>query len=162
VKRKVGCLRFVLTWLLTATLLNSLLPVQAALVVREPPLPRPIFENSEDQLHFFDSGNSPSTEQAILPGDAASAALADWSSLVFQSYRDGNWNIYRAKGDGSSQTRLTNHSSSDITPRLNRGCTHFVFASNRAGNYEIYTMKVDGSDLQRLQRCRRRKSSLVP
>jgi Tol biopolymer transport system component len=76
--------------------------------------------------------------------------LVPWSQLIYQSYRDYNWEIYFADDDMYNPTRLTSHSASDIHPRLNRGATRVVFASNRDGEYEIYTMKVDGSGLFQL------------
>lgn len=81
---------------------------------------------------------------------SSAGGLADWSRIVFQSYRDGNWEIYLAWGDGSRQTRLTNNSASDARPRLNRGATKVVFESNRDGNWEIYSMNADGSGVKRL------------
>jgi Tol biopolymer transport system component len=93
-------------------------------------------------------------EALIVPPSSESP---DWdiypySLFVFQSARDNNWEIYYARETYSetSQKRLTNHSASDILPRLSRDCTRIVFSSNRDGNYELYSMKTDGSDLQRL------------
>ena len=50
-----------------------------------------------------------------------SGAYGAWSKIVFQSYRDGNWEIYSADGDGANQTRLTADPGIDTMPRLNRG-----------------------------------------
>ncbi|RME49563.1 MAG: hypothetical protein D6791_00445, partial [Chloroflexi bacterium] len=79
-----------------------------------------------------------------------SAGLPDWSRVVFQSYRDNNWEIYLAQSDGSQPVRLTNHPAADLYPRLNRGVTRVAFISDRDGNFEIYVMNTDGSDLMRL------------
>ncbi|MSP12882.1 MAG: hypothetical protein EXR62_07985 [Chloroflexi bacterium] len=76
--------------------------------------------------------------------------LGDWSRLAFQSYRDGNWEIYLARGDGSQPVRLTNHAATDSRPRLSRGGARVAFNSNRDGNTEIYTINWDGSGLARL------------
>lgn len=81
---------------------------------------------------------------------AAGGGIAEWTRVAFQSYRDGNWEIYLAWGDGSHQTRLTNHAGSDVRPRLNRGATQVVFQSNRDGNWEIYSMNANGSGVARL------------
>jgi TolB protein len=83
-------------------------------------------------------------------GNVVATNFVSWSKIVFQSYRDGNWEIYLADGDGSDQTRLTNHGASDAHPRFNRGCTRIIFASSRPGNHEIYTMNSSGSGLTRL------------
>ncbi len=81
---------------------------------------------------------------------ASPDAVADWSKITFESYRNNNWEIYKANGDGTIQTRLTNHSAYDIQPRLNRGATKIVFVSNRDGDYDIYMMNFDGSNLVNL------------
>ncbi|HFQ92795.1 MAG TPA: hypothetical protein ENK32_02210, partial [Anaerolineae bacterium] len=67
-----------------------------------------------------------------------------WSKVAFQSYRDGNWNIYIGNDDGSGQTRLTNSGATEIQPHLNRGNTQIVFA-RKDGDYEIIKMNADGS-----------------
>jgi len=85
-----------------------------------------------------------------LGGEREESSLPAWTRLVFQSYRDGNWEIYLAQGDGTQPVRLTDHPASDSRPRLNRGGTRVVFSSNRDGNAKIFTMNADGSDLSRL------------
>jgi uncharacterized repeat protein (TIGR01451 family) len=104
----------------------------------------------EEYPHYPSSKILAETQSPAAP--AAPDALADWSKIVFYSYRDNNWEIYRALGDGSAQTRLTNHSAIDADPRLNRGCTKITFSSNRDGDYEIFTMNPDGSGLVQLTR----------
>lgn len=76
--------------------------------------------------------------------------LAAPARIAFQSYRDGNWEIYLADGAGGSPTRFTNNAAADIMPRLNRGATRVLFVSKRDGNYEIYAANIDGSNLRRL------------
>lgn len=76
-------------------------------------------------------------------------SFVPWSEMVAQSYRDGNWEIYLYP-DAFTYVRLTNHTASDIQPRLNRGSTRIAFASNRDGDYEIYTMNLDGTGLVQL------------
>jgi uncharacterized repeat protein (TIGR01451 family) len=109
------------------------------------PPPRPRYEGLEELPY-----RAPTALQTAPQENATSSRFVAWSKLVFQSYRDGNWEIYLANGDGSNQTRLTYDGAADIHPRLNRGCTHVAFASNRTGNYEIFTMKADGSGLTQL------------
>ncbi len=81
---------------------------------------------------------------------AASASLVDWSKLAFASYRDMNYEIYAARGDGANATRLTWNLEVDSRPDFNRGGTQIVFDSRRDGNYEIYKMNADGSGVTRL------------
>lgn len=82
--------------------------------------------------------------------DAVAPAMVSWSRLVFQSYRDDNWEVYLADGDGANQRRLTRGGAADINPQLNRGCTRIAFASERRGNYDIWTMDPDGAALMQL------------
>ncbi len=77
-------------------------------------------------------------------------AVENWSRLTYASFRDNNWEIYTARGDGSNETRLTFRNASDSTPKLNRGATRIVFASTAPGQPEIYTINVDGSGETRL------------
>lgn len=84
------------------------------------------------------------------PATAAPTITLPWSKRTFQSYRDGNWEIYVSNDDGFEEARLTVHGAIDMHPRLNRGATRIAFVSKRDGSYEIYTMNVDGSGVTRL------------
>ncbi|MFC1463800.1 MAG: IPT/TIG domain-containing protein [Candidatus Brachytrichaceae bacterium NZ_4S206] len=94
------------------------------------------------------------TDKAPLPFERAEAQAAQnvaaGTRIVFQSFRDGNWEIYRANGDGGGVLRLTATPATDIEPRLSRNGQKIVFASNRTGNFDLYVMNWDGSGLQQL------------
>ncbi|BCX02271.1 MAG: hypothetical protein KatS3mg053_0209 [Candidatus Roseilinea sp.] len=83
-------------------------------------------------------------------GTQAAQNVAAGTRIVFQSFRNGNWEIYRANGDGSGVLRLTATPATDIEPRLSRNGQKIVFASNRTGNFDLYVMNWDGSGLQQL------------
>lgn len=87
---------------------------------------------------------------ADLASPLSVAGLADWSRIALQSFRDENWEIYIARGDGAQPVRLTVDPNSDVRPRLNRDATRVAFSSNRDGNYEIYTINADGLGEARL------------
>jgi uncharacterized repeat protein (TIGR01451 family) len=89
-------------------------------------------------------------QSALSQPEQATGVKLPWSKIVFQSFRDGNWEIYAGNDDGSGQIRLTNNGASDIHPHLNRGTTRITFASNQDGDYEIYTVNTDGSGLTKL------------
>jgi TolB protein len=85
------------------------------------------------------------TPEAAFAIEAVSVVPA--SKVTFQSYRDGNWNIYVGNDDGTGQTAVTNHAQPEIHPHLNRGNTAIVYASRVHGHdYEIYRMNADGSN----------------
>jgi TolB protein len=78
----------------------------------------------------------------------AGAQSVSGRAIVFASDRDGNFEIYLMREDGSHQTRLTFNSADDVTPTWRTDGT-LVFASNRDDEWRLYTMRVDGSE-QRL------------
>jgi Tol biopolymer transport system component len=77
-------------------------------------------------------------------------SLESWSKLAFASYRDMNYEIYTAQGDGATPVRRTYNAAADTTPQFNQGATQVAFASTRDGNTEIYKMNADGSNQTRL------------
>jgi Tol biopolymer transport system component len=68
--------------------------------------------------------------------------MTDVEGLLFQSDRDGNWEIYRA--DGCDAARLTDDPAADTAPQWCTAATGAVFQSDRDGNWEIFTMTADG------------------
>ncbi|MGH9909918.1 MAG: DUF5050 domain-containing protein, partial [Nitrososphaerales archaeon] len=71
--------------------------------------------------------------------------------VAFDTFRDGNWEIYKMNSDGTSPTRLTNNAALDARPKWSPDGTKIVFSSNRdSGNYEIYKMNDDGTSQTRL------------
>jgi hypothetical protein len=81
----------------------------------------------------------------------------DALEMVFSSNRDGNFEIYGRRADGT-EVRLTNHPSNDLEPALSPDLTKILFVSRRDGarngraNQEIYVMNADGTGVTRLTR----------
>lgn len=69
---------------------------------------------------------------------------------MFQSNRDGNFEIYVMDANGGNQRRITNSPSNDITPSWSPDGSLILFATDRDGNWEIYTVHPDGSQPTRL------------
>ncbi|MCI0398333.1 MAG: hypothetical protein L0322_25845 [Chloroflexi bacterium] len=107
---------------------------------------RSLYGGPEDIPHL-DGGRVQQPEPSPYSPD-----IIPWSTVVFQSYRDNNWEIYSGNDTGTSQTRLTNQIFQDIDPNFNRGATRIVFASDRegAGDYDLYTMNAGGSGVAQL------------
>ena len=80
------------------------------------------------------------------------ATCSEW--VVFDTNRDGNWELYAMHADGSRLTRLTNDAGVDKAPALIVGATDAetwaVFQSNRSGKWDIYRVNVLGQGLKRL------------
>jgi len=78
------------------------------------------------------------------------ACSPDGQHITFASDRDGNWEIYVMKANGSEQTRLTDNAADDVGPAWSPDGTRIAFVSTRDGNSEIYVMNADGSAQERL------------
>lgn len=70
--------------------------------------------------------------------------------IVFQSNRDGDFDIYSMKADGTEVKRLTDSPAYDVSPSWSPDGSHILFASDRQGNWDLYVMRSDGSDVKRL------------
>ena len=68
----------------------------------------------------------------------------DGTAVVFQSKRDGNWEIYTVGIDGENLTRITENDKTDRNAEWSPG--GLVFESQRDGNYEIYRSDPDGNN----------------
>src|ERR1051325_81968 len=74
----------------------------------------------------------------------------DSQRILFQTDRDGNWEVYSMRIDGSRQTNLSRNQADDQQPSLSPDGKRIVFISNRDGNNEIYVMAADSSNVRRL------------
>jgi hypothetical protein len=83
-------------------------------------------------------------------GPSQGDGIPDWSSdgtkIVFNSRRDGNFEIYKMRADGSHQTRLTHTAAGEFPPVWSPDGTKIAYMrSNGSGGHQIYTMRADGS-----------------
>ena len=120
-----------------------------------PTFGQPLLQSSEvmkpsPDMPFPPPPASSEADPAQVAGIDMPDGLSVWSKITFQSFRDGNWEIYVSDGNGKNALNLSRHLGADARPRLNRGSTHVVFNSNRDGNVEIYSIGTDGSGLKRL------------
>ena len=85
---------------------------------------------------------------AILPpGEAASAYSG---TLIYQSDRRGNWDIFLIQADGEGRRRLTRDAADDKQPVWSPRGDRIAFMSERTGGGDIYVMDADGWNLRRL------------
>ena len=87
------------------------------------------------------------TGDAVRDGtlNLATLPILESGRILFDSYRDGNDEIYVMNADGSSQENLTNNPASDVSPAWSPDGAKIAFHSDRGGNYQIYVMNADGS-----------------
>ncbi len=75
---------------------------------------------------------------------------ANGEIVVFQSDRDGDYEIFAVNGNGTAQIRLTDNSVSDSEPVLSPDRKRIAFASSRGGTNDIFLMNADGTNVVRL------------
>ncbi len=68
----------------------------------------------------------------------------DGNQVVFQSKRDGNWEIYTVGIDGENLTRITENEKTDRNAEWSS--SGIVFESQRDGNWEVYRSDPDGNN----------------
>jgi Tol biopolymer transport system component len=75
---------------------------------------------------------------------------APTGKILFESYRDGNAEVYVMDADGAKPVNLTNHPAYDGVPSWSPDGTRIAFTSARDGLSDIFTMDADGSNVVRL------------
>jgi Tol biopolymer transport system component len=92
-------------------------------------------------LWLVPSSGGPATR---LTGDLFDVAQPDWSpdgtTLVFQSYRDGNFHLWTLRADGSGPRQLTRGAYDHREPRFSPDGRRVAFSSDAAGSYSVYTL----------------------
>ena len=73
-----------------------------------------------------------------------------WGKIVFNSNRDGNWEIFTMDSDGTNQTRLTFNDVVDGQPAWSPNGRQIVFHSYHDDTGGIYVMDADGTNQRRL------------
>lgn len=92
----------------------------------------------------------PTRPRPTTPASTAGGAAHRGQAIVFQSNRDGDYDIYIAGLDGADVRPLTDDGATDEAPRVSPDGRHIAFVSDRDGNDEIYVMNRDGSGQTRL------------
>ncbi len=72
----------------------------------------------------------------------------DWrkSRIAFASNRDGRFQIYLMRPDGSEVTQFTTSIGDNFAPSWSLDARKIAFVSTRDGNSEIYVMNSDGTE----------------
>ena len=66
----------------------------------------------------------------------------DNQSVIFQSNRNGNWDIYIIDAETGSERQLTTSAFDDVNPYWSPDKDWIVFQSNRTGTWNIYLLNV--------------------
>ncbi|MEM7087143.1 MAG: hypothetical protein AAF489_13230 [Bacteroidota bacterium] len=66
----------------------------------------------------------------------------DGAHIIFESNRDGNWEIYSMDADGKNQQRLTNNEADDRRPSWHPNGKKIIFESDRSGTNQLYVLSL--------------------
>jgi TolB protein len=80
---------------------------------------------------------------AALMGCVPSAGNEVNGKIVFQSDREGNYELYVMNPDGTDIRNLTSHPASDTAPVPSPDGRRIAFQSNRDGNNDIYILDLE-------------------
>jgi len=94
----------------------------------------------------------PAAEQPSAEPTAAPEPIP--CSVVFETDRDGDWEIYIMGPDGENPTNLSNNHANEWDPAISPDGSQVAFVSDRdnetGGGQMIYVMNADGSDVRQL------------
>ena len=82
--------------------------------------------------------------------DSTPSFGADGTSVLFESNRDGDFDLYRLDLPTMRVVQLINDDATDAAVKESPDRQQIVFASNRDGDFEVYVMDSDGGDVRPL------------
>ncbi len=108
-------------------------------------------------IHLSKKKNRAITHQSGVSSNISIAE--DISTMVFNTHRDGNWEIYSMELNGENLKRLTfnedkradfEFSNIDGEPALSPDGQKIAFLSGREGSFDICIMDIDGKNFKNL------------
>ncbi len=94
------------------------------------------------------------SKRNLTQGSGADEESPAWSpngnQILYQSNRNGNYDIWIMNADGSGQRTLTSGPGEDEYPAWSRDGRFILFQSNRDGDVDLYVMNADGSNIRRV------------
>ncbi|MDP6616923.1 MAG: amidohydrolase family protein [Gammaproteobacteria bacterium] len=74
----------------------------------------------------------------------------DGGQLLFQSFRDGAWQLALTSSDGTQRRNLTRGIADNRDPAWSPTGDRVLFSSDRSGNYEIWSLDLNTAELVQL------------
>lgn len=115
-----------------------------------------IAESADGVEDLYIAAADGSDPRVIAPSPSEPEGAPSWSpdgeTIAFASRRDGDWEIYSVRRDGTGLMRLTNHDAFDSAPAwAPDGSGRIAFSSDRGGvDSHVYVMRSDGSGVTQL------------
>ena len=95
-----------------------------------------------------------SIKEQVLTNNPAQDRYASYSpngqQILFESNRNGNWEIYLMDADGVNPQRLTHHDSLDRRPSWHPNGRKIVFESNRDGQHALYQLRLKNRKIKKI------------
>ena len=89
-----------------------------------------------------------------LTNNSAEDRYASYSptgdQIIFESNREGNWDIYTMDLDGKNQQKVTLHKKDDRRPSWHPSGQKIIFESNRSGKYELYELHIKNKEVKKI------------
>jgi Tol biopolymer transport system component len=82
--------------------------------------------------------------------DSTPSVSADGESVLFESNRSGDFELYRMPIEGGEAERLTESAGIESAAKESPDGKQIAFVSDRDGDFEIYVMDADGSNVRQL------------
>lgn len=101
-------------------------------------------------VYVIEVGTDSATRLTDAPGhDSAPSASRDGKALVFSSNRDGNYELYTMKPDGSGQTRVTNTPAHESHPEFSPDGRRIAFLryDPQTATSDLFIMRTNGTGL---------------
>lgn len=116
------------------------------------------FDETKQQGSIWSIGvdGSDERELAAVGNEGMPYWSPDGTRIAYQSERDGDWEIYIMRSDGSEQIRVTTAPKRhDGEPTWSKDGDWIVFSAGVGTERDIYAIRPDGSDERRLTQLRR-------
>jgi Tol biopolymer transport system component/imidazolonepropionase-like amidohydrolase len=96
------------------------------------------------------AGGSASALTDGLGDDRLPDISRDGGRIVFQSYRNGTWDVWSIGADGTEPRALTEGAFDDREPVLSPDASRVAFSSDRSGNYDVWVLEIATGALTQL------------
>src|SRR5260221_311414 len=96
-------------------------------------------------LVFFQEGHIKASGRTVLPLQTAvvDSMTTSPQKIIFETNRDGWWQIYMMNSDGSNSHNLTHSVADERDPAWSPDGQHIAFVSRRDGDWAMYIMDAD-------------------
>jgi Tol biopolymer transport system component len=97
-----------------------------------------------------ESGEETPLTETTEHWDSTPSFSADGESILFESNRSGEFELYRMPADGGEAVTVTESPGIDTSAKESPDGSQIAFVSNRDEDFEIFVMDADGSNVRQL------------